>query len=141
MEELISLYDNSLIYYPNIFLPGVFFLSIVGVISISVGIIALSRKVRRVAKELKRNLYNKNNVKKKVSLVSMTSLIAITLLFLSRKKIFFIHITKLFLTQANILLARLELQFLTEANILLARLELQIRKIVKKIAKEILIDT
>lgn len=122
MKELISLYDNALIYYPNVFFPVLFSLSILGIIFVSIEIIVLSRKIRRVVEEIKSNL---NNKKKKVSFVSITRV------FLKRKKIFFIHIRKVYLfTKA----------YLIRTNTLLARLELQIKKIVKKIGKEIIIE-
>ncbi len=122
MEELISLYDNALIYYPNIFFPALFFLSILGIIFISIEIIVLSKKVRRFIEEIKSNL---NNKKKKASSISITKAL------LKRKKIFliyfifFIHIIKVFLIQINTLLVWLELQ---------------IKKIIKKVEKEVLIE-
>lgn len=122
MEELISLYDNALIYYPNVFFPVLFSLSILGIIFVSIEIIVLGKKIRRVTEEIKRNL---NNKKKKVSSISITKAL------LKRKKIFliyfmfFIHIIKVFLIQINTLLVWLELQ---------------IKKIVKKVGKEILIE-
>ncbi|QQG40378.1 MAG: hypothetical protein HYV37_02290 [Candidatus Levyibacteriota bacterium] len=90
MEELISLYDNVLIYYPNVFLLVLFFLSILGII-----------KVRRVVEEAKREL---NNKKKKSSFVSIARV------------------------------------FLIRINTLLARHEIQIKKIVKKVGKQVLIE-
>ena len=120
MDEPISLYDNLLIYYPNVFFLALFFLSILGIIFVSIAIIVLARKVRRVAEEIKRDL---NNKKKKVSLVSITRV------FLKRKNIFFTHITKVIKVS------------LSRTNTLLGLLELQIKKIVKKVGKEILIDT
>ena len=116
MKELISLYDNALIYYPNVFFPIIFSLSILGIISVSIEIIVFSRKIRRVVEEIRSNL---NNKKKKASFVSITRV------FLKRKKIFFIQITKVFFIQINTLLVWLESQ--TE-------------KIIKKIGKEILIE-
>lgn len=116
MKELISLYDNALIYYPNVFFPVLFSLSILGIISVSIKIIVLSRKIRRVVEEIRSNL---NNKKKKASFVPITRV------FLKRKKIFFIQITKVFLIRTNMLLVRLELQ---------------IEKIAKRIGKEVLID-
>lgn len=122
MKELISLYDNALIYYPNVFFPALFFLSILGIILLSIGIIVISKKVRRFTEEIKRNL---NNKKKKASSISITKAL------LKRKKIFliyfifFIHIIKIFLIQINALLVWLELQ---------------ITKIVKKVGKEILVE-
>lgn len=47
MEFLISFYDNTLIYYPNIFFVGSFFISILGVILVSIGIIVFGKKIRR----------------------------------------------------------------------------------------------
>ena len=116
MEELISLYDNALIYHPNVFLPVLFFLSILGIIFVSIGIIVFGRKVRRVAREVENNLKNKKR---------KTSFVKNIIVFLIRKKIFFTRIKKIFFTQTNTVLIRLNLQ---------------IEKIVKKVGKEILID-
>lgn len=122
MELLISFYDNALIYYPNVFFPVLFCLSILGIIFVGIEIIVLSKKIRRVTEEIKRNL---NNKRKKVSFVSIARV------FLKRKKVFFILFTKVYLfTKA----------YLIRTNTLLVRLELQIRKIVKKIGKEVLIE-
>ncbi|MDO8659057.1 MAG: hypothetical protein Q7K54_00475 [Candidatus Parcubacteria bacterium] len=122
MMEFISLYDNALIYYPNIFFPTLFFLSILGIIFLSIEIIVISKKVRRFTEEIKRNLYNK---KKKASFVSITRF------FLKRKKIFFVYIIFfIYITKV----------FFIRMNTQLVRFELQIEKIVKKIGKEILIE-
>lgn len=122
MELLISFYDNALIYYPNVFFPVLFSLSILGIIFVSTGIIVLCKKIRRVAEEIKINLHNK---KKKVPSVSITRI------FLKRKKIFFAYII-FFVYIAKV--------FFTRINTLLARFELQIKKIVKKVGKEILVE-
>lgn len=122
MKELISLYDNTLIYYPNVFFPVLFSLSILGIIFVSIEIIALGKKIKRITEEIKRNL---NNKKKKVSSISITKAL------LKREKIFltyfifFIHIIKVFFIQINTLLVWFELQ---------------ITKIVKKVGKEVLIE-
>ncbi len=116
MDELISLYDNALIHYPNVFFPLLLFLGILVIISVSIEVIVLSRKVRRVVEEIKNNL---NNKKKKASFV------LIIIVFLKRNKILFIQPTK---------------AFLIRTNALLVRLTSQIEKIVKKVGKEVLID-
>lgn len=122
MMELISLYDDALIYYPNIFFPALLFLSVLGIIFLVLELIVISRKIRRFTEEIKINLHNK---KKKTFSVSITEI------FLKRRKIvfvyviFFIYIIKIFLIRIN----TLSVQF-----------ELQIKKIIKKIGKEILID-
>lgn len=122
MKELISLYDNALIYYPNVFFPVLFSLSILGIIFVSIEIIVLGKKIKRITEEIKRNL---NNKKKKVFSISITKAL------LKREKIFltyfifFIHIIKVFFIQINTLLVWLELQ---------------ITKIVKKVGKEVLIE-
>lgn len=122
MELLISFYDNALIYNPNLFFIVLFSLSILGIVFVSIGIIVLGKKIRRFTEEIKRNL---NSKKKKVSPISVTKAL------LKRKKIFliyfifFIHIIKVFLIQINTLLVWLELR---------------IKKIVKKVGKEILTE-
>lgn len=121
MELLISFYDNTLIYYPNVFFPVLFSLSILGIIIVSIEIIFLGKKIRRVTEEIKRNL---NNKKKKVSSISITKAL------LKRKKIFliyfifFIHVIKVFFIRTNTVLGYIELQA---------------ERIIKKIGKEILI--
>lgn len=131
MDQLISLYDNALIYYPNVFFSVLFSLSILGIILVSIRIIVLGRKIIRVAKELKRNLKNR---KKK------TSFIPIIIVFLRREKAFFIQIIIVFLKRKKIFFIHIAKIYLIRVNKLLVRLELQIEKIVKRVGKEILID-
>lgn len=127
MALLISFYDNALIYYPNIFFVALFFISILGIILVSIGIIVLGKKIRRVIEEIKRNLSEtsiskESNIKqrkrkeeKKISFVSIIRFSTISLAYMI-KVIFF------------------------KINTALGYIELQTERIVKKIGKEILIE-
>lgn len=93
MKLLIDLYDNALIYYPNVFFIILFFLSILGIIFVSVGIIALSKEVKRVAEE-----------RKKISFVQIISV------FFERNTIFFLRIMIATFIRINRVLGYIESQ-------------------------------
>lgn len=116
MSLLIYLYDNSLIYYPNVFFPLLFLLSILGIILVSIGIIILGKQIRRVIKEIKSNLRQKKRIKKE----KKTSFIQAVLFLI----IFFVHMIKV---------------IFIKINTMLEYIEFKVEKIVKKIGKEILI--
>ena len=56
MELLISFYDNSLIYYPNIFFPALFLLCVLGVVFLIKRVIYINKEFRKIVKEIKSNL-------------------------------------------------------------------------------------
>lgn len=115
MNAVISLYDNFLIYYPNVFFPAISVVGILALIFIIKFILQLGKKVRIIFKEINNDLGQKRiKIKKK-------SLIKFILNFLR----FIVKILVIIFTSIN--------RFLTY-------LELQLKKIVKKIGKEILID-
>ncbi len=53
MNFLIELYDNSLIYYPNVFFPLLFLSGILGIILMIKGTIFLNRKFTKIVKKIK----------------------------------------------------------------------------------------
>lgn len=123
MDLLISLYDNTLIYYPNVFFAILFFISILGIILVSIGIIALWKEVRRVIKEMKSSLKQVKRIKKEER--KRTPFVQIVNVFFARNRIFFLQVIRVIFIRMNTLLMRVE-----------SRTE----KIIKKIGKEILIE-
>lgn len=134
MQFLISFYDNALIYYPNVFFVSSFFISILGIILVSIGIIALWKNIRRVIEEIKSNLKQikriKSNEARKTSFAQMIRV------FFERKKISFICIIR-FLTVFSVHMIKVTF---IRINTALGYIESQTEKIVKKIGKEILIE-
>lgn len=131
MEFLISFYDNALIYYPNVFFTVLFFISIVGIVLVSLGIIVLGKKIRRVIQEIKNDLKQiKRKERKRISFVPMVRV------FFERKKLSFVCIIR-FLT---IYFAHMIKVTFIRINTALGYIESQAEKIIKKIGKEILIE-
>ena len=134
MQFLISFYDNSLIYYPNVFLAVLFFISILGIILVSIAIIALWKKIRKIIGEIKSNLEQIKRIKikerKGISLVPMARV------FFEKNKISFAHIIRL-LTISFVQMVRV---FFIRINKALGYIESQIEIVIKKIGKEILIE-
>lgn len=134
MEILISFYDNALIYYPNNFFAVLFSISILGIISVSIGIIVLWGKIRRVIEKIKNDLEQIERIKikerKRVPFIPMVRI------FFEKKKISFVYITKsltvFFIHMVRVAFVRI--------NTALGYIESQAEKIVIKIKKEILID-
>lgn len=122
MEFLISLYDNALIYYPNVFFAMLFFIGILGIILVSIGIIALWKEVRRVIKEMKSSLKQVKRIKKEER--KRTPFVQIINVFFARNRIFFLQAVRV---------------IFIKINAILVRAESQIEKIIKKIGEEILI--
>lgn len=133
MLFLISFYDNALIYYPNVFFVASFFISILGIISVSIGLIVLRKKIRKSIEKIKINLKYIERIKreerKKVSFFPMIRI------FFERKRasidcimglltISFVHMIKVTFIRINTALGYIEAQA---------------EKIVKKIEKEIFI--
>lgn len=131
MEFLISFYDNALIYYPNVFFTVLFFISILGIISGSIGIIILWGGIRRLIGKIKNDLKQiRRKEEKRISLVQMTRI------FFEKKKISFVCLIK-FLT---ISFAHMVIVAFIRINAALGYIESQAKKIIKKIEKEILIE-
>ena len=93
MKLLINLYDDALIYYPNAFFLVLFFLSVLGIIFVSVGIIIISKGVKRVTEE-----------RKKISLVQIISA------FFERNIIFFLQVIRATFIRINRTLGYIESQ-------------------------------
>ncbi len=93
MKLLINLYDDALIYYPNAFFLVLFFLSVLGIIFVSVGIIIISKGVKRVTEE-----------RKKISLVQIISV------FFERNIIFFLQVIRATFIRINRTLGYIESQ-------------------------------
>lgn len=133
MEFLISLYDNALIYYPNVFFLVVFFLSILGVITIGIGIIVVWKKIKRVIQEVKSNLKQIKKIgrgeRKRMSLAPMVRI------FFEKKKILLAYIIR-FLATSFAYTIRV---FFVRINTVLGYIESKTKKIVKKIEEEIFI--
>lgn len=133
MIFLISLYDNALIYYPNIFFAVLFFISVLGIVAISIGTILLGKEIKRVLKKIKSNLREKEKIgreeKRKASYVQM-----VRALF-QRKSILPAYIiralTVFFVRMVRVLFIRI--------NTALEYSESQTEKIIEKIEKEIFI--
>lgn len=134
MDALISFYDNVLIYYPNVFFVALFFISILGIILVSIAIIALWKKIRKIIGEIKSNLEQIKRIKikerKGISLVPMARV------FFEKNKISFAHIIRL-LTISFVQMVRV---FFIRINKALGYIESQIEIVIKKIGKEILIE-
>lgn len=134
MELLISFYDNSLIYYPNVFFAVLFFISILGIIAISIGIIILWRELKKATGEIKSHLKRikrmKGNEKKKISFTHMIRV------FFERKRISLVYIisvlTIFFVHMIKVTFIRI--------NTALGYIESQAERIIKKIGKEVLIE-
>lgn len=119
MDFLISFCDNALIYYPNLFFAVLFFVSILGIVLVVMGIVVLGRKVGKFIKAITSSLKQKKiKEKRKISFAQMASV------FFKRKKI------------SLALMA--EVTFI-RVNKALGYIESQAEKIVKKIGKEIFI--
>lgn len=56
MDILISLYDNLLIYHPNIFFTTLFLIGILGIILTINGIIYLNRELKKIIREIKNDI-------------------------------------------------------------------------------------
>lgn len=131
MELLIYFYDNTLIYYPNVFFAVLLFISILGIIAGSIGIIILWREIRRVIGKIKNDLKQiRRKKEKRISLVQMTRI------FFEKKKISFVCLIR-FLT---ISFVHMIIVVFIRINTALGYIESRAEKIIKKIGKEILIE-
>lgn len=134
MDLLTNSYDNALIYYPNVFFVASFFVSILGMILISIGIIVLGGKIRRVIEEIKSNLEQIKKIKrgerKKNSFAQMIRF------FFQRKSISFVYIIKSLI----VFFAYMIRVAFIRINTALGHIESQAERIIKKIGKEILIE-
>ncbi len=117
MELLISLYDNFLIYYPNIFFPLFLLFVILGVILLVKGAIFLNREFTKISKEVKINL-RKIKITRKARINFSPSKFT--------KSVFYI--------------VKAISNFYTKVNNSLKRCILQVEKIIVRIKKEIVID-
>ena len=134
MDFLISFYDNALIYYPNVFFAVLFFISILGIILVSIGIIVLWKNIGRVIEEIKSNLKQikriERNERKKIHFAQIIRV------FFEKKKISFVYIVR-FLAISFAHMIRVTFIRINKA---LGYIESQTEKIVMKIKKEVLID-
>lgn len=131
MALLTSFYDNALIYYPNVLFAALFFMSILGIVVVSIGIIVLWGKIRRVIEEIKSSLKQiKRRERKKISFFQMIRV------FFQRKSISFVYIIKSLI----VFFAYMIRVAFIRINIALGYIEMQTEKIIKKIGREILIE-
>ena len=119
MDFLIFFYDNALIYYPNVFFAVLFFVSILGIVLVCIGIIVLWKKIKGVIEEIKSNL-------KQIGRIKINE----------RKRISFVYIIK-FLTISFLDMIGV---FLTRINTTLGYIESRTEKIIKKIEKEVFVQ-
>lgn len=131
MEELISLYDNTLIYYPNVFFVVLFFTGILGTIIVGIGISILRERVRRAIKKIKSSLKRiKVEEKKKTPFNQMASI------FLQKKRTSAVYIIK----TSIVFFIYIIRTAVIRANTLLISIESQTERVIRKIGKEILIE-
>lgn len=128
MKELISLYDNVLIYYPNVFFPVLFFLGIILIIFVIKGIVFLSKGTVLVIREIKRELKNRVKQRKKQVKIKQKERIS----FIQVIEDIFKKNKAPFLRNAKITFFRI----CTTSIFITSKIE----KIIKKIKKEILIE-
>lgn len=133
MEFLISFYDNALIYYPNAFFPVLFLISILGIILISIGIIFVWKKIRKIIEEIKSNLKKIKRIKREErNRISFAQIIRV---FFERKKTSLVSILGFLI----IFFSRIIKIAFIRTNAALEYIESQTEKIIKKIGEEILI--
>lgn len=117
MNSLINLYDNSLIYYPNIFFPLFLLFSILGIILLVIVSLLLVREFTKIYKEIRINL-SKIKIKKRKGIKISTSKLTI--------KVFY--------------LIKFAWNFIVKINNMLRHLKLKMEKIIMKIKKDVLVD-
>lgn len=117
MNFLIDLYDNFLIYDPNIFFPLLFLLSILGIILLVKLTVFLSKESKGIVKEIKISL-RKIKLKKRWRIKIPKSKLRINIFNLIK----FVN------------------DFVTEVNNILGHSRFKVEKIIMKIKKEIFID-
>ena len=131
MEILISFYDNALIYYPNVFFAVLFFISILVIILVCIGIIVLWKKIGRVIEKIK------NDLKQiKIKERNRISFVPIIRVFFERKKISSFYAVRV----STVFLIRVVRVTFIRVNTILGYIESQAERIIKKIGKEILIE-
>ncbi len=134
MEFLISFYDNALIYYPNVFFAVLFFISILGIILVSIEIIILWKKIRKAVEKIKSNLKQikriKRNERKKIPFVQIISV------FFEKKRISFVCIMGFLIISFGHMV---KVTFI-RINTALGQMESQTERIMKKIKDEIFIE-
>lgn len=130
MDLLTFFYDSALIYYPNVFFAVLFFVSILGIIVINIGVILLWKKVKRVIQEIKNDL-KQIRIKEREK-ISFSQMIRV---FLKRKKTSFFYFVRVL---AVFLIRMVRVTFI-RTNTALGYIESQTEKIIKKIKKEIFI--
>lgn len=133
MEFLISFYDNSLIYYPNIFFAVLFFISILGIVLVGIGLIVLGKKIIRVIEEIKSNLKQLRKIKREEG--KKTSFVLMIKAFFQRKRVSLVYIAG----ALTVFFARMVQVAFIRINKALGHIELQTERIIKKIGKEIFI--
>lgn len=117
MNFLIEIYDNSLIYYPNLFFPILFLLSILGIVLLVRLIIFLSKESKGIARGIKINL-SKIKIKKRERVKFSTSKLTDNIFYAVKS-------TR---------------NFIIKINNTLRNIRQKIEKIMMRIKREVLID-
>ncbi|MDO8659015.1 MAG: hypothetical protein Q7K54_00265 [Candidatus Parcubacteria bacterium] len=133
MDFLISFYDNSLIYYPNIFFAALFFVSILGIILIGILTIFLGKKIKKIIEEIRSNLKQIGKIKKEEG--NKTPFTRTIKVFVQKASIFSIYIIR----ALTIILFRIVRVFFILMNKTIECFELHAEKIAKKIEKEVFV--
>jgi hypothetical protein len=119
MAYIISFYDNSLLYYPNLFFVVLFIIGIIGITLISIGMVVFRKKaiiiIEGVRSNLKQTRRIRNNERKKISPAYIIEYATVS--FIRIIKVIFIRV-----------------------NRVLECVEFQVERIIKRIGKEILLD-
>ena len=134
MDFLISLYDNSLLIYPNIFFVALFFVGILGIILISVGTFFLWKQIKKVIKEIKSNLKQIRRIKKEEG--SKTPFLQMIRVLVRRKSLSSLYIVKVLI----VFIPRIIGIFFILMNEIIEQIGLRTEKIIRKIGKEIFIN-
>lgn len=117
MELLIVLYDNALIYYPNIFLPAIILVGALTLLLVLKFIVIFSKIIIIIFKELISDAGQLRKIKHNVKFSPTDRIITLLKLLIE-------HIRK----------------SLSSMNVFAKYLEQKIRELVKRIGKEVLVD-
>ena len=133
MDFLISLYDNSLLYYPNVFFATLFLFGILVLILILKGIIYTIKELKKIVRDIKNDIGNIRISQIRIKKIKIDKNLSLASFFIKEfliKK--FIKSFKGALKIIKIIVIRI--------NASLQYLQLKIEKIFKKIEKEIFIE-
>lgn len=133
MKPIVFLYDNALIYYPNVFFAVLFFISILGIVLVGIGIIVLGKEIRRVIEEIKSILKQIKSIKIKER--KRMSFLLMVRIFFEKKKISAVCIIRFLIISFAYII---RVAFI-RINKTLGYIESQAEKIAKKIGGEIFI--